>query len=403
MKARLVGAELYQLDLPFRHPFRHAAAERLRSESVFIRCMTNEGSIGCGETLPRRYVTGEHQQGTFDLLADRLIPRLLDMSFESFDEVRSFLARCDGRAPPEWLPRDIPQMAAWCAVDLALLDAFGRAFDVDMSGGVPDRAKPPAGTWPEGLRYSLVLSSEGGPHMLETLIKARLYGLRDVKVKVEGPSGAGVRLARRLLGPHAHLRVDCNMAWTRQEAPARMLEMSRQGVESFEQPLVADDVDGLARLAADTGLAIMADESVHDAASLERLIEARACASFNVRIAKCGGLVASLARCRRVLEAGFGLQIGCQVGETSQLSAAQMILVRTLGERVQHIEGCYGERLLRSDPVRPLLQFRRGGAPPAAPRGPGFGTAVDPAVLQRHSSRRRAIGALLPPQTKEMS
>lgn len=403
MTARIVGAEVFQLDLPFRQPFRHAAAERLRSESVFLRVMTEDGWIGFGETLPRRYVTGEDQQATFDLLADRLIPRLLDMSFGSFDQVRSFLAQCDGRAPAQWLPREVPQLAAWCAVDLALLDTLGRAFGIDLSGGVPDPGKPPARAWPEGLRYSLVLSSEGGRHMLETLLKARLYGLRDVKVKVDRQSVAGVRLARRLLGPHAHVRVDCNMAWTRHEAPAGMVEMSRQGVESFEQPLVAGDVDGLAQLAADTGLAIMADESFHDAASLDRLIDARACASFNVRIAKCGGLVASLARCRRVLEAGLGLQIGCQVGESSQLSAAQMIMVRTLGERVDHIEGCFGERLLRTDPVRPLLQFRRGGAPPPAPPGPGFGTTVDLAVLQQHSSRRRAIGAPLPPATKEMS
>jgi len=401
--ARIVGAELYELDLPFRHPFRHAAAERLHSESVFVRCMTDAGQIGFGETLPRRYVTGEEQRTTFDLLGERILPRLLDTSFGSFEQVRAFLARCDGKAPSEWLPRDTPQVATWCAVDLALLDTFGRAFDADLSNGLPDASRPPAGTWPETLRYGLVLSGEGGRHAFETLLRARLYGLRDIKVKVDRRSVAGVRLARRLLGRRAHVRVDCNMAWTREEARAAMIGMSRDGVESFEQPLAAGDVDGMARLAADTGLAIMADESFHDAVSLERLIDARACASFNVRIAKCGGLVASLARCRRVLDAGLGLQIGCQVGETSQLSAAQMILVRTLGQGVQRIEGCYGERLLRVDPVRPRLQFRRRGAPPPAPAGPGFGTAVDLGIIQRHSGRRLALGAPLPSAAKELS
>jgi len=159
----------------------------------------------------------------------------------------------------------------------------------------------------------------------------------------------------------------------------------------------------MARLGLETGLAIMADESFSDAASLERLIEAHACASFNVRIAKCGGVVASLARCRRILDAGIRLQIGCQVGETSQLSAAQMVLVRTLGNGVERLEGCFGERLLETDPVRPLLQFRRGGAPPPAPRGPGFGTDVDLATIQRHSGRRLALGASFPSTTKELS
>jgi L-Ala-D/L-Glu epimerase len=402
--ARIIGVELYELDLPFRHAFRHAAAERRRSESLFVRCMTDGGQIGYGETLPRDYVTGEEQHATFDLLAGQLLPRVLETGFGSFEEVRAFLASCDGKAPGEWLRPETAQAAAWCAVDLALLDTYGRAFGVELRAGLPDgTSHPPAGTWPDKLRYSLVLSAEGGGRALEALVKARLYGIRDVKVKVDRQSVAGVHLARRFLGRRAHIRVDCNMAWTYDQARAAMVALGREGVESFEQPLAAVDVDGMARLGAATGLAITADESFVDASSLERLIAAGACATFSVRIAKCGGIVASLARCRRVLEAGYGLQIGCQVGETSQLSAAQMILVRSLGQGVQWIEGCYGERLLRTDPVRPLLQFRRGGAPPPAPPGPGFGTNVDLALLQRHSGRRFALGAALPAGTTEPS
>jgi len=49
------------------------------------------------------------------------------------------------------------------------------------------------------------------------------------------------------------------------------------------------------------------------------------------------------------------------------------------------------------------LQFRRGGAPPPAPGGPGFGTSVDLGIIQRHSGRRLAVGAAIPSPTKEMS
>jgi muconate cycloisomerase len=400
---RVVGVELYEVDLPFRHAFRHAAAERSCSESLLLRCLTDCGQVGLGETLPRPYVTGEERGATFDLLAERLLPRLLETGFASFEELRAFLARCDGKAPVAWVSPEVPQTAAWCAVDLALLDAFGRAFGVDLSNGLPEpSAGSGAGAWPDGLRYSLVVSGEGGRHAMETLLKARLYGLRDVKVKVDCRSTAGVHLARRVLGRRAHIRVDGNMAFRYDDARTAMIHLSREGVESFEQPLAAADIDGMARLGAETGLAIMADESFHDAASLERLVAARACASFNVRIAKCGGLVASLARCRRILDAGLELQVGCQVGETSQLSAAQMVLVRTLGRGVAHLEGCYGQRLLLADPVRPLLEFRRRGVPPAAPRGPGFGTELDLAFVTRHAGRRLTLGVPFLPPTKEL-
>ena len=138
---------------------------------------------------------------------------------------------------------------------------------------------------------------------------------------------------------------------------------------------------------------VMADESLHDAATLERLIAAHACTDVNVRIAKCGGLVASLARCRRALEAGLTLQVGCQVGETSQLSATQLVLIHTLGAGIRYVEGCFGERLLAHDPVRPLLQFRRGGRPPVTPVGTGFGTSVEWETLLRHAGRRYRMGA----------
>ncbi len=408
MTPAIVGIELYELDLPFRRAFRHAAAERVRSTSLFVRFLTDSGHCGYGETLPRAYVTGEERGAAFDLLAKRILPRVLGMGFASLWAVHGFLVRCDGKPPAEWIEdeRDspTPHTAAWCAVDLALLDAFGRAFERELRDGLPgETSSAGAGSWPEDLGYGLVLSGGTGQSALTTLLKARLYGLRDVKVKVADQSAAGVRLARCVLGGRARLRVDANMAWTYRQARDAIERMRRYDVESFEQPLAADDLDGMARLTAENGLGIIADESFHDAPSLERLIAARACTGVNVRIAKCGGLVASLARCRRALEAGLTLQIGCQVGETSQLSAAQLVLVRTVARGVRALEGCYGERLLRRDPVRPLLQFGRRGCPPDPPHGAGFGTTVDMVAIQRHGGRRITLGASVPPLPQEMS
>jgi L-alanine-DL-glutamate epimerase-like enolase superfamily enzyme len=400
--ARIAGIDLFELDLPLRRAFRHAAAERVRSESLLVRVVTDAGQVGYGETLPRAYVTGETRAAAFDMLERQILPHLLDMSFASFDDVRRFLVDCDGKAPDTWVSPRTAQTAAWCAVDLALLDTFGRAFGTTLGRGLPGDVRDQAfGSWPDQLAYSVVLSDDPGRRRLMTLLKTRAYGVRDVKVKVRGPSSAGVRLARRVLGPRARLRVDSNMAWSYDEAQRAVPLLSRYDVEAFEQPLSAQDLDGMARLTAQ-GFAVIADEGFDDAASLERLIAARACSGVNVRIAKCGGLVASLARCRRALDAGLILQIGCQVGETSQLSAAQLALVRSLGRGVSYVEGCYGERLLEVDPVRPLLQFGRGGRPPEPPPGPGFGTEIDLRAVAEHSGRRISLGTSTVDAAKEL-
>ena len=62
--------ELFAVDLPFRKPFKHAAAERNSSYSLFLKCITDKGIVGFGESLPREYVTGETREGAFALLGE---------------------------------------------------------------------------------------------------------------------------------------------------------------------------------------------------------------------------------------------------------------------------------------------------------------------------------------------
>lgn len=394
MMPKVAGLKLYELDLPFRHPFRHAARSRTHSRSLFMRCVTDDGHTGYGETLPRPYVTGETQQSAFDLLAQRILPRLVGRPFASFEQLQAFLADCDGKAPHDWVPPGTPQTAAWCVVDLALLDAFGRSFDRNLDAAYRAARDPTGAPWPRRLGFSAVVSSDMGWRTTATLLKVRLYGIRDVKVKVAGGSLRGVRLARRILGRAAHLRIDGNMGWTFDQARRSMARLAELGVEIVEQPLPSSDLDGMARLLATTQLALMADEAFHDADSLARLAALRACTAVNVRIAKCGGLTAALARCREALQEGLTLQIGCHVGETSQLAAAQLVLVRALGGNIAHLEGCYGKHLLALDPVSPILQFGRRGRPPALPVGAGLGTEVDESMVERFAGRRIAFGVL---------
>ncbi|WP_298438761.1 enolase C-terminal domain-like protein [Geobacter sp.] len=367
--AGIAHFELFYVDLPFRKPFVHAAAERTTSGSLMLKCVTTSGQTGFGECLPRPYVSGESRDGVFDLLASKVLPRLKDRNFTSFEEVLAFLRECDGKAPPDWVSPHIPQTAAWAAVDLALLDAFGREFQT------PVELLPGAGLPPD-FRYSVVFSATPGFNFVKTAIAARLRGFRQVKLKLgEESSEQVVAMARRVLGPDCDIRVDANMAWDVETALRVMPRLARYGVRSFEQPLAAADVAGLARLVRETGLCVMVDESLNDAESLETLIAAEACTAVNVRISKCGGVLASYNRCRRALEAGLTVQVGCQVGESSLLSAAQLILIAAFGQ-VTYGEGCFGRHLLRHDPVEPLLQFGYGGRPPKRLSGPGLGVSV---------------------------
>ncbi len=372
--------ELHALDLPFKKPFKHAAAERDSSYSLLLRCVTEGGPWGFGECLPRPYVTGETRDGTFELLAEKILPRLVGRTFASLEDVKAFLADCDGKAPPDWVDPSVPQTAAWAAVDLALLDAFGKAHGAPVRLG-PQQSLPP------GFRYSVVSSASRGLKAWRSFLLYRLMGFRQAKLKIEsGTALETVKLARKIMGGHCGLRVDANMAWDVPRATAEMRRLARYGIHSFEQPLVAEDIEGLATLVRETGLGVMVDESLSDADSLETLIARKACTAINARISKCGGLVATYNRCRRALAAGLTVQVGAQVGETSLPSAAQLILIAAVGQ-VTYGEGCFGHYLLKEDPFAPYFQFGYGGRPPALPKGPGLGTHILENILERWSVR----------------
>jgi muconate cycloisomerase len=386
--------QLFAVDLPFKTAFRHAAAERTISESLFLRVGLDSGVDGWGEALPRAYVSGESREQAFTLLRDTILPALVGRTFQSLPEVVAFLEKCDGKAPTDWLRPDVPQTSAWCSVDLALLDAFGRAFGEPVWLGTAGE-QPPAPAALGRYRYSGVVSVGRGWPYAKSLLRMRAFGFPQVKLKL-GEDGAlrAARTARWLLGRRVDLRVDANMAWSVEQALAVIEELRPVGIRSFEQPIAAGDLAGLARLVAESSAQIMVDEGLTDRDSLQRFISHRACTAANVRISKCGGLIGAYARCREALEAGLMLQVGCQVGESSLLSAAQLTLLSALAPLtpgVRYAEGCFGRHLLREDPAAPLVQFRYGGRAPRRPPGAGLGVGVDQAMLQRWTVDRARV------------
>lgn len=373
--------EIYPTDLPFKKAFKHTAAERKTSDSIFLKCNLGTGTVGYGECLPRQYVTGESRQSACDILQHYILPQLLGNSFASFGEVKNFLTNCNGKAPVDWVESDVPQTAAWCAVDLALLDAFGKEFKESIF---------PANKPKTDLRYSAVLSAGKGWSMHKTLWKIKFGGIRSVKIKVEKDLDLkAMETICKTLGQKVDVRVDANMAWNEKEAIRAMRELAKFGIESFEQPLAIDQLDQSAELIKHTGLQVMADESLNDEASLNAIIEKKAFTSVNIRISKCGGLLAALNRCHQAKDAGLSIQVGCQVGESSLLSAAHLALMYLFPD-IRYAEGCFGLHLLREDPFRPLLQFGYGGKWPRIPSAGeqssyGLNVSVDDMILKRYA------------------
>jgi L-Ala-D/L-Glu epimerase len=371
------------VELPFRFRFGHALASRDRSVNLIVVVQLADGSVGYGEGVPREYVTGETPEGALAQVVDEYGPEL----FRRELPVRSVASGL--RAVRDELHANRPTPgASWCAVETALLDALGRATSrsaADLLGGAVRQT----------VRYGGVAPFAGRAALAALLLGFRLYGFRDVKLKVgrgEAQDVATARLARRILGSHVDLRADANCAWSADTALAMAERLRPFGIESYEQPVSADDLAGLARLSAALPEDIVVDESLCSLADARQLVAARACSVLNVRVSKCGGPLAALEMVELARQAGMVCQLGAQVGESGILTAAGR-LVATLAEPgFRYHEGADNLFLLRRDLIVENLTVRPGGRGDAL-TGPGLGVRVRQDALAQLSRRQAVVGA----------
>ena len=123
---------------------------------------------------------------------------------------------------------------------------------------------------------------------------------------------ARVRAARSAVGADVRIRLDANQGWTPREAVRviRALEDSDADVELVEQPVRAEDLDGLSWVTDRVHTPVMADESVYGVRDLVEVIRRRAADMVNVKLAKCGGLSVA----GTLLEMARAHQLGTIVG-----------------------------------------------------------------------------------------
>jgi muconate cycloisomerase len=372
----------YVVRLPLRRPFTHASATRQDSENVLVRCELADGTTGWGEGVPRSYVTGETPAGCLAQLAATPLVEQLSGDCNSWPDV---LKLCDRFTPT--VDRDDPRgcygNALRCAVELSILDAFGRLFGEPVSV-VTQHYVPaePIRRCHETVRYSAVIDS-GTDGLWRKAIVRRLYGFRDCKVKV-GQSGDDdvVRLStiRRWIGWRVDLRLDANEAWPASSVRQKIEPLARFAISCIEQPVPHAEVAQLAELRRQTGIPVMLDESLTSHTDAQAAIAARTCDLFNIRLSKCGGFLASLRLAALARSVGLGYQLGCHPGESGVLSAAGRHWATSVAG-ISYLEGSYDQYLFGRLLTNEDITFGYGGQAPAL-RRPGLGVTINERVLQ---------------------
>ena len=307
---RIKAIEPIAVGLPMKKPVQMAGETVTRANNVLLRIESDDGAVGWGEAASAPTMTGETVAGMMaavELMAPSLVGRAAD---DFAGAAAAMAARLYGNS------------GAKAAIDIALYDLVGRA------SGRPVHAL--LGTKERG--RIAVLAVIGSPDAAADIGEAErcwAAGYRAFKIKV-GLAAAAADAERthaicRALKTKAEpclVCADANQGFAVEAALDYARAVGDCGLDFFEQPVKAGDLDGMARVAAASLVPIGADEGIHSLTDIERHYERKAAHGVSLKAIKLGGLGATLAAGRLCERLGMAVNLSCKTGEGSVASAA---------------------------------------------------------------------------------
>jgi L-alanine-DL-glutamate epimerase-like enolase superfamily enzyme len=276
---------------PVAGAFTIARGSRTEATTV-IAALTDGQHHGRGECVPYlRY--GETVEGVVAAL----------------DGMRNALASGLDRSR---LQETMPFGAARNALDCAFWD-----FEAKRSG---QPAHALAGLPPPRPLTTAYTISLADPQIMAAAA-AKVSGRALLKVKLGGHGDPARIRAVRAAAPDAELIVDANESWRPENLQENFAACAQARVTLVEQPLPADNDDALATIP--HPVAVCADESLHDRASLPRL--AGKYDAINIKLDKAGGLTESLALAQEAQQQGFALMVGCMLATSLSMAPAMLV------------------------------------------------------------------------------
>jgi L-alanine-DL-glutamate epimerase-like enolase superfamily enzyme len=335
------------IELKPTHPFVIARGGYAHHRNVIVRLSDDEGLEGFGEAAPNRYygesvATVIAALGQFKPIIERADPMALESTEAHLDRVLR------GNA------------SAKSAVSSALHDLVGKRLGLPVFRiwGLEASAAPQSS-------FTIAIAES---HELERRVsEARGYPILKIKLGTDRDMEI-VRIVRNA-APEKRLRVDANAAWTAKHAVRMSDFLADQGVEMLEQPVAANDIEGLRFVRKRSKLPIFADESCLVAGDIPKL--AGAVDGINIKLAKCGSLREALRMVHTARSLGMQVMAGCMIETSLGISAIAQV------SPLLDFADFDGAALLSSDPFRGTSI--EGGAIRLSD-GPGLGVTPVPSA-----------------------
>ncbi len=306
---RIKTIEPIAISLPMVKPVIMAGEEVRRADNVLVRIEDDNGHVGWGEAASAPVMTGDTLESIVSAV-QYLNPVLNGRDAADIDGA---LAAMAGRM--------YGNHGAKAAIEIALHDLAGRAAGKPVHAllGHKIRGRIP------------LLGVIGGGDLAGDLRDAetkRNTGFTAFKIKVgvgtPENEAARTRDICGIIGGGKLISADANQGYTREQALAYVRAVNGCGLDFFEQPVAADDLDSMADIAASTNIVIGADEGIHSLDDIKRHHERGAAGGVSLKAIKLGGIRAVTEASKLCERLGMSVNISCKTGESSVASAAAL-------------------------------------------------------------------------------
>jgi L-alanine-DL-glutamate epimerase-like enolase superfamily enzyme len=293
--------DVYRVTLPLATPLAHSQVDTAVLDDVFLVMTLADGTEGSAEVRGNGAYATRQDAAAVIAAIEACAPSLMETRADLAGS--TVLARTGNRL-------------AAALLEGAAVDALARAAALPLWRYLGKQEAPILET-----HASIPFCDPAEADILARAAAA--LGFRRLKIRVgaEDAERDVVRVrAVRKAAPHAHLMVDANGAWPTAAAVAMTHRLQPFGVAWLEQPTAAGDDAALREVRIRGGLDVVADESVHTAEDVQRLIAAGAVDGVHLKLEKCG----TRAELRRaaVLARNAGLLVEIGMMDQGRLGSA---------------------------------------------------------------------------------
>ncbi|SEW02333.1 dipeptide epimerase [Natrinema salifodinae] len=287
--------------LPLEYPFGISRGTTTETEVVTVRIEDADGTTGLGAASPSPHY------GETPATVEAVLPDLLAVVEDVGDPHQ--LERIERRMR-ETVRRN---PAARTAVSIAVHDLAAKRLDVPL---YRYWGLDPA----ETLETSYTIGLDDVETMREKTETALERGFGTLKVKLGTDRDLEIVRTIRSAAPDVDLFVDANEAWSPRDAVDKIDRLAEFDLEFVEQPVPAENPEGLKFVSERSALPIAADESCVTLADIPRIADR--CDIANLKLMKCGGL----REARRMISAarahGLEVMCGCMTESNASIAAA---------------------------------------------------------------------------------